>query len=171
MATLTRGFTLIEALVTLTLVALCISFGAPALGQFIRNQQLVAAYHELLASLSQARQESVTRRIAVLVDNQDGNWQTGWKIYADRNGNARWDEGEPIIKQVGAQPNGLIIKGNGPVRRYIRYTPTGQTYLLGGAFQAGTLTLCNADGKTQVRKLVLNATGRVRRVKQPPGPC
>ncbi|MCO6059501.1 GspH/FimT family pseudopilin [Pseudomonas sp. MOB-449] len=165
------GFTLIEALVALTLIALCISLGVPALGQFVRAQELTAANQALITSFAHARQASVTRRIAVLVDNQDGNWSTGWLVYADLSGNGRWDYGEPVLRQVGPQPEGLIIKGNSPVRRYVRYTPMGRTSLIGGAFQAGTLTLCHTDSELPVRQLVINATGRVRSVKKRPGTC
>ncbi|AOE83525.1 GspH/FimT family pseudopilin [Pseudomonas sp. TCU-HL1] len=171
MARTAHGFTLIEALVVLTLVALCISLGVPKLSQLIRAQELTAANQALITSFAYARQASVTRRVAVLVDNQDGNWSTGWLIYADQNGNGRWDYDEPVLRQVGPQPEGLIIKGNSPVRRYVRYTPMGRTSLIGGAFQAGTLTLCHADGRLPIRQLVLNATGRVRSVKKRPGSC
>ena len=74
----TRGFTLIELLVAVTLLAICIGLGAPAFTQFMRTQQLTAASQVLTSSLALARQESVIRKVTVLVDNQDGNWSTGW---------------------------------------------------------------------------------------------
>lgn len=166
-----RGFTLIEALITLTIIALCIGFAAPAFTQLIQAQQMTAASHALVTSFALARQASVTQRVAVLVDNQDGNWSSGWLVYADQNGNSRWDDGEPVIRKFDPQPKGVVIKGNSPVRRYVRYTPTGRTAMASGAFQAGTLVLCRADSKAPVRKLVINATGRVRRTQEPPGPC
>ncbi|MDH4611115.1 GspH/FimT family protein [Pseudomonas sp. BN102] len=171
MAGIPRGFTLIEALVVLTLITLLISLGVPAMTDFIRSYQLSTASHALFVSFNQARQASVTRRVPVLVDNQGENWSAGWRVYADQNNNARWDEGEQVLAEVGPQPDGLIIKGNGPVRRFVRYMPTGRTSMPSGAFQAGTLVLCHANGKLAVRKLVISATGRVRRTKEQPGPC
>lgn len=171
MAGIARGFTLIEALVALTLITLLVSLGVPAMTQFVRAHQLNSASLALLTSFSQARQASITRRVPVLVDNQGGNWSAGWRVFADQNNNARWDEGEEVLAEVGPQPDRLIIKGNAPVRRYVRYTPTGRTSMPNGAFQAGTLVLCHADGKLPARKLVISATGRVRRTKGPPGDC
>ncbi len=171
MAGFSRGFTLIEALVALTLITLLIGLGVPAMTELIRSYQLKTASHALHISFNQARQASVTRRVPVLVDNQDENWSSGWRVYADQNGNAQWDEGEPVLAEVGPQPEGLIIRGNAPVRRYVRYTPTGRTSMASGAFQAGTLVLCHVDGKAAVRKLVISATGRVRGTREPPGPC
>ncbi|WP_280366942.1 GspH/FimT family protein [Pseudomonas sp. BN411] len=132
---------------------------------------MTVASHALLTSFTLARQASVTRRVAVLVDNQDGDWSTGWLVYADQNGNSRWDDDEPVLRKFDAQPKGVVIKGNAPVRRYVRYTPTGRTSMASGAFQAGTLVLCHIDGKAPVRRLVINATGRVRRTLETPGPC
>ena len=101
MAGISRGFTLIEALVALALVALLISLGIPAMSGLIRSYQLRTASQALIISLNKARQASVTMRVPVLVDNEDENWSAGWRVYADRNDNARWDEGEPILMEVG----------------------------------------------------------------------
>ncbi|MDH4570667.1 prepilin-type N-terminal cleavage/methylation domain-containing protein [Pseudomonas sp. BN414] len=171
MTSISRAFTLIETLFTLAIIGICFSFGLPALSELVHTQQVHSASQDLSTSFVLARHESITRGIAVLVDNQDGDWSTGWWVYADQNGNGRWDESDPLIRQIGPQPAGVVIKGNSPVRRYIRYTPTGRAIMQGGAFQAGTLTLCHTDGKSDVRKLVINAAGRVRRTKQPPGSC
>ncbi|MOA67911.1 hypothetical protein D3C78_1952840 [compost metagenome] len=57
------------------------------------------------------------------------------------------------------------------VSRYIRYTPTGEAKMHNGAFQAGTITLCHADGEQAIRKLILNPTGRLRTVKEAAGSC
>ena len=35
-----------------------------------------------------------------LVDNGDGNWQSGWQVYVDLNNNGLFDEGEPILRQA-----------------------------------------------------------------------
>ena len=166
-----RAFTLPELLTTLGILTVLTSVGVPGTLQFMDNQQLVTASNILAADLALARSESIKRRQSVLVDNGDGNWQSGWQVYVDLNNNGLFDEGEPILRQAHSLPRNVIAKGNTPVRRYIRYTPSGSSHLIGGAFQAGTLFICHANGKYAVRQLVVSATGRVRRHKAPPAPC
>jgi type IV fimbrial biogenesis protein FimT len=167
----TRAFTLPELLTTLGILTVLTSVAVPGTMQFMDNQQLVTSSNHLAADLLLARSESIKRRKPVLVDNGDGNWQSGWQVYVDLNNNGRFDEGEPILRQGQPLPRNVIAKGNTPVRRYVRYTPSGSSHLIGGAFQAGTLFICHASGKYAVRQLVLSATGRVRRHKDPPASC
>lgn len=167
----TRGFTLIEAMVVLALLALLMGVATPSFTRMINAQQLRSASIDLATALSVARHAAITRRQPVLVDNGDGDWTSGWRIFVDLNGNASLDGDEPILR-VGAPVAARVrISGNTPVSRYVRYTPTGQTKLLGGAFQAGTITLCHEDGQQQVRKLVLSASGRLRTLKEMAGSC
>ena len=43
------------------------------------------------------------------------------------------------------------------------FVPTGATKLVGGGFQAGTLTVCWESGQTShARQIILNAAGRPR---------
>lgn len=166
-----RAFTLAEMLTSVTIATLLISIGVPSISQFVHNQQLVSASNTLVASLTLARSESIKRRLPVLVDNIDGSWESGWQVFVDVNSNGQPNPGELILLQVAALTSGIIAKGNRPVRRYIRYTPSGSSKLIGGGFQAGTLTLCHTSGKQAVRRLVLSASGRLRRVKSEPGSC
>lgn len=166
-----RAFTLVEMLSSVAITALLMSIAVPSTVQLVHNQQLISASNALVASLALARSESIKRRLPVLVDNGDGSWETGWQVFVDVNSNGQPDEGEPVLLQVAALASGIIAKGNTPVRRYIRYTPSGSSQLIGGGFQAGTLTLCHTTGKQAVRRLVLSASGRLRRAKDGPGPC
>ncbi|WP_372865604.1 GspH/FimT family pseudopilin [Spongiibacter sp.] len=165
------GFTLPELLTTLSILALLSSAGVPAAQQFIGNQQLVSASNALAANLALARSESIKRRQPVLVDNADGDWASGWRVFVDLNNDGQLDDGEPLLRQEQSLPKGVIAKGNTPVRRYVRYTSLGNAKLLGGAFQAGTLTLCHATGEQAVRRLVLSASGRLRRARDEPDHC
>lgn len=168
---LVRGFTLPEALTVLAIISLLLGVAAPTWQAFSRNQESKSALNTLASHLVMARSESIKRNRPVLIDNVDGNWNSGWTLYVDANNNALLDAGDPVLASIQPQPAGLVITGNTPVRRYVRYTPSGQTQLPGGAFQAGTLTICDASGLQPVRKVIISASGRARLFRTAPAPC
>lgn len=171
MKTGTRGFTLVELMVCVAVLGVVLGIAVPSFRQFIHGQQMVGTTNTLHAALLLARSESIKRRLPVLVDNGDGDWTSGWRIYADLNGNGVFDQGEPLVAEQAGLAQGVKVSGNTPVRRYVRYTPTGQTKLVGGAFQAGTISICHASGEQPVRRLVISATGRPRMARDEPGSC
>ena len=168
---LARGFTLPEALTVTAVIAVLLGLGIPGWQAFARSQDGKSALNTLAGHLILARSESIKRSRPVLIDNVDGSWNSGWTLYVDANDNALLDVGDPVLTRIEPQPEGLVISGNTPVRRYVRYIPSGQTQLLGGGFQAGTLTICHASGLQPVRKLVISASGRARVSREAPGPC
>lgn len=166
-----RGFTLIEALVALALLAILSSLAAPTLTQMIHAQQVRRASIDLAMALIVAREEAITRQKPVIVDNLDDDWANGWTIFVDLDSDGGLDDDEPILKAADTIASGVRISGNTPVRRYVRYTPSGEAKLQSGAFQAGTITLCHQDGLQPLRRLVLNATGRLRTTQEAADSC
>lgn len=166
-----RGFTLIEAIVALALLSMTLGIAIPAIRQMIHSQQLRQASVDLGMALIRARQEAIMRQRAVVLDNQDGEWHSGWHLFVDENGDGAFDAGELVLKTSDAIASGVRITGNTHVSRYVRYTPTGEAKMVNGAFQAGTITLCHSDGQQAVRKLVLSATGRLRTAREGAGSC
>lgn len=171
MFTSARGFTLIEALAALAIIALLSAMAPPALSNLIEGQRLKTADTNLSAALSYARVESIKRQLPVVVIASEGDWATGWRVFADLNDNGQLDGPEPVLLKATASPAGTVIRGNSPVRSYVRYTPTGSAKMLSGAFQAGTLSICHQSGAQPVRYLIISATGRLRRTRGPIGSC
>lgn len=166
-----RGFTLIEAMLAMALLAVLAGLAAPALTQLRHAQQVRVASIDLASAFVLAREEAITRRQAVLVVSQDGEWSKGWRIFVDLDADGRHDDGEPLLYVGAARGAGVRIGGNAPVSRYVRYTPSGEARLLSGAFQAGTLTVCHESGRQPLRRLVLSASGRLRIAKGEAGTC
>lgn len=171
MLTPTRGFTLIEMLVALAVIALLCAIAPPALSNLIEGQQLKTAETNLAAALTYARTESIKRQRPVLVIATGSDWALGWRVFADLNNNGQLDGSEPALLEATASLAGTVIRGNSPVRSYVRYTPTGGAKMLSGAFQAGAISICHQSGAHPVRKLIVSATGRLRRMRGPIGSC
>jgi type IV fimbrial biogenesis protein FimT len=60
-----RGFTLVEAMVALTILVLLLVAGAPSVSDFIRNQRIRTVAESLQAGLQRARAEAVRRNTSV----------------------------------------------------------------------------------------------------------
>jgi type IV fimbrial biogenesis protein FimT len=73
-----RGFNLIEILVTLTVLGVLIALGAPALGDFLQNQQIRAATEAIVNAMQVARGEAIRRNLAVQVVLEPPT--SGWTI-------------------------------------------------------------------------------------------
>lgn len=166
-----RGFTLIEAMLALALLSMILGIAVPAVRQAIHSQQLRQASVDLGTALIRARQEAIMRKRAVVLDNQNGEWHSGWHIFVDEDNDGVFDSGEQVLRTGDAVASGIRIIGNIHVSRYVRYTPTGETKMVNGAFQAGTITLCHEDGQQQHRKLIISATGRLRTARENGGSC
>ena len=83
-----RGFTLIELMVTLAVVAVLLTLAAPSFLSFQRNSQLTSAANSFVAALSAARAEAMKRQLNAFVRPASGDdWTQGWVVYVDGD----WD--------------------------------------------------------------------------------
>ena len=167
----TSGFTLVELLVVVAIAAVLAAIGVPSWRAFSEKLQLTGASDAFVAGLHLARSEAIKRHDRVaLCKSADGvfcaaagGWDQGWIIFHDRNNNGRREEPEQILRRQQALPAALRLTGNLSVAEYVSFVPTGATKLVGGGFQAGTLTVCWESGRTaQARQIILNAVGRPR---------
>jgi type IV fimbrial biogenesis protein FimT len=168
------GATLMELMVVLAISAILLTIGIPSFASLSKSSRLSSATNELIASLHLARSEAIKRNArTVMCKSEDGvsciaggGWQQGWLIFHDANNNAALDAGETVILARQAVPAGIRLTGNTPVSKYISYSPTGGTKTISGAFQAGTLTVCNESAtSTPARRVVISSTGRPRVAK------
>ena len=65
LAALQGGFNLIEVLVTLTVLGLLITLGAPSLSEWLQNQRIRSAAEAIVNGMQVARGEAIKRNLAV----------------------------------------------------------------------------------------------------------
>jgi type IV fimbrial biogenesis protein FimT len=169
------GFSLLEVLVVMALLAVLMSLTVPDLGGIRHRHQMQSRAEHLLSSLLLARSEALHRqqRVTVCVRQDQlanpsgevcdvaGTWSQGWVVFVDSNGNALRDGSETVLLVQTALADFMSLKGNTTVDRYVSYGPEGRSQSKSGAFQAGTLTLC-ALGQGHVWRVVINAVGKPR---------
>ncbi len=85
-----RGFSLLELMVTITIVAVLLAIAVPSFRDVIKRNQISSASNELLAGLSYARTEAIDRgQLVSMCPSPDGlactingqTWEPGWIIY------------------------------------------------------------------------------------------
>lgn len=166
-----RGWTLVEAMVVLAILAVLVSMALPSFLGVIQQTRLAAATHELLSMIALARSEAISRnsRTVLCVATGEsgcssvGGWHQGWLLFEDVNHNGALDVTEKIIRYQSAPHPQLVIKGNSPVARYVSFLGNGRSHLLSGAMQAGTISICHrASSPVEGRAIVMNVAGRPR---------
>lgn len=77
---MTKGFSLIELMITLMVLAIILGFGAPLLSDYTANQRIKDVSRLLQTDLNYAREQAVVRRVSVSVTPVAGGWNNGWSI-------------------------------------------------------------------------------------------
>ena len=77
-----RGFSLIELMIVLAIMAVLLTIAAPSFSRFIAGQRIKTASFELQTALMLARSEAIKRGPAatVTVAAKSSNWANGWTV-------------------------------------------------------------------------------------------
>lgn len=162
------GFTVLELLVALAIGAALLLLGIPGYGAWIAEMELRDRVAALVEAMALARTEAIKRGARVnlcpSVDatycTADGRWEAGWIMFADTNRDGERDDDETIVRVQDRARPGITVRGNRPVADYVSYTGMGQTRMVSGALQMGTLTVCR-QGRNGIEVVLANG-GRVR---------
>jgi type IV fimbrial biogenesis protein FimT len=168
------GFTFTELLATIALGGMLLSIGIPSMAALTASSRVFSASSDFMASLIFTRGEAMKRHSRVVMcksaDGQlctpIGSWQQGWIVFVDSNGDGDRAPTEPLLQVRQPLAASLHFTATSPVAKYVSYASNGATLLVGGGFQAGTLTVCSqSNGTTSGRQVILNANGRPRTQK------
>jgi type IV fimbrial biogenesis protein FimT len=137
-----RGFTLIELMVTVVVIAVLAAIAAPSLIQFIRSSRLTAAANQFQGDLQLARREAIKRNARVLmcpVGTTAGqcktatpftaaDWAAGWYVCYDADSNTQCDstaanDPNPIVRRS-AIDAATQVTLTGPTS-IVRFNPDG----------------------------------------------
>jgi type IV fimbrial biogenesis protein FimT len=150
-----RGFTLIEFLVVLAVVAIALGVGVPAFTAVAANQRMSTATNDLVVSLRAARSQALMRRAPVaLCPTPDGagacvaggNLGLGWTVFVDRDDDGALDADEVVLERHGALPAELPA-GLRTSDARVAFTDTGSLRQPpGGPVADFNLQLCDARG-------------------------
>ena len=169
--TIPRGFTTLEILVTLAVIALLAGLAAPSMISFVRTNKMATAARQLDADMVMARREAIKRNTRVLVCPKGSTagkcgtatttaWTSGWLVCYDADSDNDCDDTSSSnpnpIRQHAALDSSLTLTGPASV---LRFNANGTQ----GAAGAGSLTFTTRGTWTGSTSYVetVTATGNV----------
>jgi type IV fimbrial biogenesis protein FimT len=104
------GFTIIELMITILVLAVLISLGAPNLYQMIVNNRLTTEVNSLVAGLQYARSEALRRNTVVTIGASSTDWSSGWNVWIDTDADNAVDGTETLLRSQNSQASGYTIE-------------------------------------------------------------
>ena len=167
------GFTIIELVVTVAIVAILAAIAVPAYTTMMTNNRMVAELNDFVGTLHFARSEAIKRGLDVVVCKSSngntcttaGDWSQGWVIFQDTDSDQDRDVAgcpgspcEPLINAQSAFEGADQFVGTGNPKDWVRFTRNGFS---GNSF--GTFTLCESgNDPKRARAIIISRTGRIR---------
>ncbi|MDR2212297.1 MAG: GspH/FimT family protein [Pseudomonadales bacterium] len=163
----TRGYTLLELLVVLTLLGLLLTLGLPDLRRWQREAQSEALLVELGRLLAEARGTAVTQGVPVTLCSSitpplcDAAWQRQALLFTDHDGDRVFDrtDGDLMLRHwTPPEAQGRLLLSNFPARPSLQFLPTGFT-----SGESGNFTWCPPNAEpSAIRQLIFTRSGRTR---------
>lgn len=174
------GFTLIELMITLAVLAILLGVAVPSMQGLIKQNRITTTTNELVSTIAYARSEAVLRGTSVVVCNtpdtgaaspacdSGSSWTNGWIVFVDSNGNLSLDTGETLLRASAPPPADVVITPATTSARGIVFTRLGRAQGIATdkslAVGAG-FSLCS-PGQADGRVTSLNAAGRASTAKK-----
>jgi len=180
-----NGFTLVELLITIAVLAVVIAIGVPSLNRYAENNRSTAQVNLVSGTLSLARSEAIKRGVKVVVcsSNDTTNasptcsgsnaWQNGWIIFADSDDNGSYDasnQNDALLAVNNGLNGGLTMKVTANDSKKNSSSNTDQfTFLANGSLkQTGnnlyswTVVICpNDNNSAHARAMNISPVGSI----------
>ena len=161
-----KGFTLLELIIIIGILGITMAFAAPGLSTMIANNRISSDINEFVAALQFAKAEAAARINPVSICKRNaagtgcvagGDWQQGWIVFSDDNGDAAVDAGELVLLSHEALDARITFGGTAGVSTSITYQPSGTT----SVNSTEVLVMCDDRGLVDASRAVLvTITGR-----------
>ncbi len=165
-----RGFTVIELMIAVAVVALLLTVGVPSFSSIIEQNQLSTQVNDLISTLQYARSESIKTGRSITVCKSingascitSGGYEGGWIVFIENSPvNGDFDVGEQLLKVHEALNSNLTLRANSSFANFISYLPTGGVT----STTDGHFVLCKKSDISKSRAVFITTSGRARVAK------
>lgn len=167
-----RGFTLLDMLIAVTILALVLGIAIPGVTHAVARVKAVSARTALTTALFDAQRNATVlgRQVVVCAGDTGGcsggiDWSDGWIVFIDDDHDRQRGPGERLVRQEPALSPGVGLHGTLGRSRVV-YLPNGSN-----AGSNATFTLCDRRGPQDAERLILANGGRLRRDRAEAAPA
>lgn len=158
-----RGFTLVELLVTIVILAILSMLGIPSFTKFLREWQRDNVTGDFMTAVQTARAEAIkSSRKVVLCPSSNGtscangsDWKSGWLAFVDTNGDEALDSGERLITVRSSAASVSSMTGSDSVKQLV-FLPNGLT----GSPATTIKVIPNGGTNLKLNEITVNRVGR-----------
>jgi len=158
-----QGFSALELMVSMAIVAILLAASVPAFKNYSWNLRINTAMDSLQTDLVLARRSAITLNTQTVAcpapgaDSCSGgsDWQNGWIVFTDLNGDRQRQTGEPLLKQSGAVE--FVQISSSRSRSYLRFLPNGSA-----PGSNVSIRFCDQRGARYAGKVSVSNSGRIR---------
>ena len=173
------GFTAIELMVVVSIVAILAALAAPSFSPLIENWRVRESAEQLQSTLYYARSEAIKRGGQVLIQKIPNNtngcttatgtraWDCGWIVCHDTNGNGTCNATEPVLQRVETAAKVHVNRtGGGASIKLNRWGLVDGSYL-----GFNLIPLNKSVSHPGARGVCMSSGGRIQVVPQEAIPC
>ncbi|MDZ7833272.1 MAG: GspH/FimT family protein [Desulfobacterales bacterium] len=108
------GFTLIELMVAIAIIAILSSIAVPNYISYRNNQQVTRAARQVYSTLQSAKMTAIKDNATVFIDFVNGSGSAGtFRVFEDLDDNDTFDAGTDDVIQEGQMPPGVTMADAG----------------------------------------------------------
>ena len=172
-----RGFTLIEALVVVGIIAITSAIVIPGMSGFVSDSRVSGNVNEFIGAMTLARTEAVKRGRLVTIcrsANADSetptcaggsDWAAGWIVFQESSSATNvgsFEAPDDLLQRRGALLNGMVAQSS-PAISGVTFNSLGEQIGITTAVMSFDFSVKNKSA----RKVCINRNGRVKVIQKP----
>lgn len=161
-----RGFTLIELAITLTVASILLSVTVPAMGAFFQDRYISAQSHSFLANVNYARSEAAKRldNVGICTGSATGctvsPWADGWIVFVDVDDSNGWSAGDIVLRRQDELVGENTLNNKSGSSTLVLFDSQGMV-----TAGVGSYVICDSRGAAKGREIALTAAGLARSIR------